>query len=177
MARKIYVSSDMSIDERLIGVTDVDPLIALLWPWLLTAFDDWGRLAADPRRLKFQVFPANALVPVEVIANALSLFAEAGLITLYTVDCKQYAAIEPGKWFKYQTHIREAKRQSDGSRCPPPPDDIDALERADARDDALQRADARDLPPSPSPSPSLPPSPPPSGSGAEQAFEFLDRPA
>ena len=111
VARKVYVSSDISIDESLSEIAETAPLEALLWPWLLTAFDDWGRAEASPRRLKAKVFPGNSLVTVEVIDHALQRFAEVGLIRLYEVQGKAYMAIpDIEKWYKYQTHIRRERR-------------------------------------------------------------------
>ncbi|MEM0138511.1 MAG: hypothetical protein QW100_02135 [Thermoplasmatales archaeon] len=111
MARKVYISSDISIDEALVEIAETAPLEALLWPWLLTAFDDWGRAEASPRRLKAKIFPGNSIVTIDVIDNALKSFAGVGLIRLYEVDGKQYMAIpDIEKWYKYQTHIRRERR-------------------------------------------------------------------
>jgi hypothetical protein len=46
---------------------------------------------------------------------------EVALITLYEVDGKRYMAVKPDKWFRYQTHIRQEKRDKDESRPPAPP--------------------------------------------------------
>ena len=156
VSRKVFVSSDMSIDEGLIAVAEQSSESALLWPWLLTAFDDWGRSEANARRLKARVFPAIAHVTPDLINEALRLYAEYGLIAVYTVRDKQYMAIDPAKWFKYQTHIRRDKRDKDESKIPPPPAfDADGAEmQASARECAEIRADARECIPSPSPSPS-----------------------
>jgi len=40
MSRKLYVSTDISIDEALAEIADDDALSALLWPWLLVHLDD-----------------------------------------------------------------------------------------------------------------------------------------
>ena len=156
MSRKIYISSDMSVDDRLIVVAEQSPMVALLWPWLLTAFDDWGRADANTKRLKARIFPANPLVTTEVLDEAIALFAGAGLVIEYEVDGRHYLAIDPAKWFQYQTHIRQSKRERDESRFPAPPREDErksAQERAPARTAAQMRI-ARDLTPSPSPSPS-----------------------
>lgn len=176
MARKVYVSSDMSEDETLIDIAELDPVANLIWPWFITAFDDWGRAQAAPKRIKHTLFPANDMVTVEIINNALSLYNEHNLIKLYAVDGKEYMSINPEKWFKWQTHIRKEKRETDGSKCPPPADDDNsaqmrasardvaeyreiAIDRADlttqgARDSAGLRANLTDCIPSPSLSPS-----------------------
>lgn len=138
MARKVFVSSDMSVDERLTEVAEHDPLAALLWPWMLTAFDDWGRCEVNPRKIKARVFPTNQAVDAAAVEQAFSLYAQTGLLELYEVEGKRYAAIDPDKWFKYQTHIRREKRDRDLSRHPAPP-------RADARTIAQSRANASDI--------------------------------
>ena len=148
MARKVFVSSDMAHDEKLIEIAEAIPEAALLWPWFVTYFDDWGRAEAQPKRIKAQLFPMNNLVTPELIEQSLQLYADYGLIELYEVDGKRYMAVDPDKWFKYQTHIRKEKRENDESRFPAPT-------REDARECAQERDEARDFTPSPSPSLSL----------------------
>lgn len=146
MGRKVYITSDMCIDEKLIDLAEHNSEVVLLWPWLLMAFDDWGRAEANPKRLKAKLFPMFS-VTVELIDTALRLFHDAGLLQLYSDGNKQYMAIEKNKWFKYQTHIRRSKREKDDSRIPAPPnDDVDKR--------AQMREGARICIPSPSPSPS-----------------------
>lgn len=145
MARKVYISSDMSEDEVLSEVADINPLIALLWPWFISNFDDWGRAQASPKRIKNRVFPANDLVSTEIIKEALDLYHQNNLIRLYEVNGKEYMSIDPDKWFGYQTHIRKEKRENDGSKIPPPPldDDNCAQLRAGTRDNVLDSEDER----------------------------------
>ncbi len=145
MARKVYVSSDMSADETLIDIAEIDPVANLLWPWFITAFDDWGRAQAAPKRIKNTIFPANDLVTPEIISKSLSLYHNHNLIKLYSVDGKEYMSIDSEKWFKWQTHIRKEKRDNDGSKCPPPSnDDNSAQVRASARDVADSSEDEVD---------------------------------
>lgn len=136
MSRKVYVSSDMSVDERLVEVSEEDGQSALLWPWILTAFDDWGRSEANTKRLKAQVFPMVDIVTPDIIERALQLFAKAGLIFLYEIEEKRYMSVPHEKWFKYQTHIRKEKRTEDKSRYP-------SELHASARDVTQVREDAR----------------------------------
>lgn len=160
----MFITSDMSIDEQLSEVAEADAEAALLWPWILTFFDDWGRAPASPRRIKAAVFPSIPTVTADKVEAALQLYARVGLIVLYEVDGKRYMAVPPDKWFKYQTHIRRDKRADDsGSQCPPPPDGSatkrepareDAHVREGARDCAQEREGARSCTPSPTPSPS-----------------------
>jgi DnaD/phage-associated family protein len=154
MARKAFVSSDMAHDERLFDVALEDPQAALLWPWIVTYLDDWGRGLASPKRIKSQLFPNIGSVTVDLIATALKLYASAGLIELYGDGEHEYMAIPAEKWFKWQTHIRRDKREKDNSKYPPCPSDCaqsagsDNEVRADDCDqragDSKQREDARD---------------------------------
>lgn len=191
MARKVFVSSDMGVDERLVAIAAIEPLAQLVWPWLLTYMDDWGRAQFKPLRIKTTLFPANPLITVEVVDQSIRLFADPDscgdpedepLLYLYEVDGKTYMAVPHDKWFGYQTHIRKAKRDTDDSKYPSPPQEsrVRAQVRDDARDDAQVRDDARTcqqmltLPPSPSPSPSPsenPPTPQGDSLGGHQSSE------
>ncbi len=95
MARKVYLSSDIATDEQLWEIAEDERLVALLWPWFLPLFDDWGRAKASPTGIKGRAFPGNPLVSVALIEQALHCFAAPGigLITLYEVGGKPYMAI------------------------------------------------------------------------------------
>lgn len=150
MARKVYITSEMSIDERLLNVSDENPLAAILWPWILTSFDDWGRSEAKSRKLKAKIFPGNEIVTSELIDISLQLYDKNGLLELYEVDNRPYMAIPPKKWFKYQTQIRKIKREVDESKYPSP---------LLARECAQTRGDSSKNIPSPSTLPPFHPSP------------------
>jgi hypothetical protein len=154
MSRKVFISSDMSVDERIYEVSIVDPQAALIWPWILTTFDDWGRAIANPMRIKASTFPSITTVTPELISEALTLYAQAGLVIPYEVCGKQYMYIQPDKWFKWQSHIPGFKRVTDKSRIPAPPVDDNAQLSANARDCTDSSANALDSTPSPTPSPS-----------------------
>lgn len=153
MARKVFISSAMSYDETLSEIAEAEPLAALLWPWFLTYFDDWGRAKTSPREIKNSVFQANELITIDFITRAIALY-DGKLLEVYEVEGKSYMSVAADKWFKHQTHIRREKRENDGSKYPPPTARDDAQVRADARDHAESRANLTDCIPSPSPSPS-----------------------
>ena len=197
MGRKVFVSSDMSTDDRLLVVAEHSETAVLLWPWVLTAMDDWGRAEANARTLKARLFPALPSVTPAGVDEALRLYAEVGLLTLYTSGTKRYMAIDPEKWWRWQTHIRTEKRTRDESACPPPPaaqetpgagrpgrqgseEGASAQARANARSDARVLAAARICTPSPSPSPSPdlkpPVSPLPCLDGAAAPTDGADAP-
>lgn len=120
MARKIFVSSDMGVDPKILDVAEADPIGALLWPWLLASLDDWGRGDADARTLKATLFPRNAAVSEEVIEDALASFAAVGLVQLYESGGRPIVSVPVDNWFRYQTHIKHEKREKDTSRYPAP---------------------------------------------------------
>jgi hypothetical protein len=129
MARKVFVSSDIAHDESLLEVAAENDVAALLWPWFLTVFDDWGRAEAHPLRLKAQVFPLNEVVTPAVIADALTLYEKFDLVVLYTVGGVRYMSIDAEKWQRWQTHIRwDRKSPGASSQFPDPPDTIPALD-------------------------------------------------
>lgn len=150
MARKVFVSSDMSNDERLIEVSEKNPQAALIWPWLLTAFDDWGRSIASPKRLKATIFPMIDIVSAELIEEALQIYQQVGLIHIYEVDGKPYMSIPEEKWYKYQTHMNRTNRRPGKDKMEsdhPSPQDSPRGTMGD-------NGEPRGPVPSPSPSPS-----------------------
>jgi hypothetical protein len=165
MARKRFVTSDMSIDEKIADIAVENPVAALMWPWFITGFDDWGRMEAAPVKIKLSIFPAFPYTPKD-IEEAIDLYAKYGIVHKYEVCGKEYLAIDPEKYYKYQTYIRGNKREVDGSNCPAPPNppwgsagnSEDSLatnnQHALARTCTQVSADERKCIPSPSPSPS-----------------------
>lgn len=150
MARKVYITDDMGLDDGLVTVADTDTSIAMMWPWFIPAFDDWGRAEANARRLKGKIFPIFDHITVDTVETAILQFAKVGLIALYEVNGCRYMAIPPDKWFHFQSHIRSEKREKDESKYPPIPRDSDKNRAPDsdnrepARECAETREDARD---------------------------------
>lgn len=121
MSRKMYVTDDMGEDDALIEMAEHHLLNAMMWAWIIPFFDDWGRARADAKRIKGKIFPYFDRITYEHVESALIAFADKGLIVLYDVNGTRYMAIEPEKWFTYQTHIHKDKRANDGSKLPPCP--------------------------------------------------------
>ena len=155
MARKAFISSDMAHDEKLFDVAQESSLAALIFPMLITYFDDWGRALFSPKRIKSQIFPNVAMVTVQVIEESLNLFAKNDLIEKYSDGTHDYIAIPPETWFKWQTHIRQEKRDKDNSKYPPCPSDSahSVTNSAQLREGARSSARlSENLTPSPTPS-------------------------
>lgn len=151
MARKRYITSAMSVDRKLSLLAEENPTAALMWPWFITAFDDWGRMSADPVEVKLTVFPAFPFTSSE-IGEAIKLYDKYGLAHYYLVDNKPYLAVNPSTWWKYQNYIK-FERKKGSSRYPPPPNPP-WNEQLSAMFAENPRISAKNLPsPSPSPSP------------------------
>ena len=159
MARKRFVTSDMSIDEKLADIAAENPVAALMWPWFITGFDDWGRMEAVPVKIKLSIFPAFPYTSDE-IAEIIQLYHKYEIAYYYEIDGKPYLAVNPDTWLKYQTYIRKEKLEKQNSRIPEPlgapwiakNNTVDDLATKNVA--KQQSATINVLSPSPSPSPS-----------------------
>lgn len=120
MAHKRFITSGISTDERLAPVAAEDVQCALMWPWLLLEFDDWGRAEFSPVRTKLSRFPAFAALSPEDIERAINLFIKHGLMHKYEEDDKSYLAVRPRSWIKHQTYLVGTKRPGADSKFPAP---------------------------------------------------------
>jgi len=139
MTRKAYISSAFSTDEQVARVAHESTLKAFMFLLLLTDLDDWGRGEASARSLKLRVYPAFEDVTEDVIEEALQLYAEVGWIILYedtTKKGKRYMAVEPAKWYRYQTQVPIPKRtHAHDSRYPMPPQFASFYEQSSEEED------------------------------------------
>lgn len=117
---KRFVTSEMSSDSKLALVADENPTAALMWPWLITHLDDWGRICGNPLEIKLKVFPAFPYTTTD-IQDAIALFDKYGLAHCYEVNAKPYIAVNPDSFYKHQTYIGAKRKEEDKSKCPPPP--------------------------------------------------------
>jgi hypothetical protein len=159
MARKRFVTSEISTDRKIAKLAEKNPVAAALWPWFITALDDWGRMNADPIEVKLTIFPAFPYTSDEV-EEFIRLYHEFEIAHHYEVDEKPYLAVNPDTWLKYQTYIRKDKLEKQKSKIPEPKD-APWLARDNTADDLAtknvakqQSATINVLSPSPSPSPS-----------------------
>ena len=164
MPRKLYVTDERGLDDALAEIAAVNLSGALMWPWVIPYFDDWGRAEASARRIKTRIFPYFDQITVETVEAMLEAFAQAGLIQLYMDGGKRYMAIDREKWFRFQTHIHASKRTSEGSRYPAQPNSTPAEEKQPIAENRGKSRNCAETRASPSPSPSLSPTPSPSPS-------------
>ena len=159
MARKRFVTSEISTDRKIAKLAEKNPTAAALWPWFLTAFDDWGRMNADPIEVKLTIFPAFPYTSDEV-EEFIKLYHEFEIAYFYEVDEKPYLAVNPETWLKYQTYIRKDKLEKQNSKIPEPKNAPWVAKNNTVDDLATknvakqQSATINVLSPSPSPSPS-----------------------
>ena len=158
MARKRFVTSEISTDRKIAKLAEKNPVAAALWPWFITAFDDWGRMSADPIEVKLTIFPAFPYTSDDIEAF-IKLYHEFGIAYHYEVDGKPYLAVNPETWLKYQTYIRKDKLEKQKSKIPEPKDAPWVAKNNTVDDLATknvakqQSATINVLSPSPSPSP------------------------
>jgi len=159
MARKRFITSEISTDRKIAKLAEKNPTAAALWPWFITAFDDWGRMNADPIEVKLAIFPAFPYTSDD-IETFIKLYHEFGIAYHYEVDGKPYLAVNPETWLKYQTYIRKDKLEKQKSKIPEPKDapwvakDNTVDDLATKNVAKQQSATINVLSPSPSPSPS-----------------------
>lgn len=122
MALKRFISSSMSVDEKLAAIGAKNFKHALMWPWILTQFDDWGRARFSPVAMKLSLFPAFPEISALDIEEAVFAYAEEGLVHSYEVEGKRYLAVRPSSWIKYQTYLIGTKRAGNDSSSPCPVD-------------------------------------------------------
>jgi len=159
VARKRFVTSEISTDRKIAKLAEKNPTAAALWPWFITAFDDWGRMNADPIEVKLTIFPAFPYTSDEV-EEFIKLYHEFEIAYFYKVDEKPYLAVNPDTWLKYQTYIRKDKLEKQNSKIPEPKNAPWVAKNNTVDDLATknvakqQSATINVLSPSPSPSPS-----------------------
>lgn len=159
MARKRFVTSEISTDRKIAKLAEKNPTAAALWPWFITGFDDWGRMEADPVEVKLTIFPAFPYTSDE-IEEFIRLYHEFEIAYFYEVEGKYYLAVNPDTWLKYQTYIRKDKLEKQNSKIPEPKN-APWVAKNDTNNDLAtknvakqQSATINVLSPSPSPSPS-----------------------
>lgn len=144
MAHKRFITSSISIDEKLAKVAAEDMTSALLWPWLLFEFDDWGRAECSPMRIRLARFPAFPSLTTEAIEYGISLFIKHGLTHQYEVRGKSYWAVRPCTWIKHQNYLSGTKRAGADSSIPAPLDAPWSLEEEIEMRLAMTRATEKD---------------------------------
>lgn len=101
MANRRMISKSISVSER---VNQLSTFAALLYTWMISHADDFGRMPGSPAKIKALVIPmqANSILEVE---QALQEMDSRKLIVWYEVDDAKYIQF-PG-WEKHQTGLHK----------------------------------------------------------------------
>ncbi len=137
MTRIRTIKPEFWTDEK---VVELSAFARLLFIGIWNFCDDEGRMVYSPRRIKMQIFPADAL-DIEALFDELTAN---GLVQVYGTSGSRYLQVRG-----FARHQKIDKRSA--SRLPPPPDFTESL---------------RSQPPYPKPAES-PRIPPPEGKGME----------
>lgn len=121
MGHKRFVTSDISIDGKVSEVAEVNPVAGLMWPWFLTALDDWARMTGNTREIKNSVFQSFKFTFDEIQA-ALDLYEDKQLMHLYEVNGKPYLQANPKAFYELNSYIQKSRQEHDASKIPPPTD-------------------------------------------------------
>ena len=89
------------------------------YTWLIPYLDVEGRIEADVRLLKSDVFPLEDRVTPNVVEKILLSLQKAGLIILYTINGTRYLQLV--KFDENQPNLRKDREAP--SKIPPPPSD------------------------------------------------------
>lgn len=108
MARRRYVSTDISVDPRVSDLAlEAGPYAALLYTWLIPHADDTRAIPSDPRTIKLQVVPGLDHCDVQTIAEAVDAMLRLGLLV---DDCGVLRF--PESFYKHQSYIKDDRRKS-----------------------------------------------------------------
>ena len=101
-------------------VNDLSLKAALLFTWIIPHLDDFGRMQANPRRLKAVVVPMRDDIDLRDIHASLLEMEKQNLLSLYSVENELYISVS-----KFEQHQQGLHKRTI-SKFPPPP----ALEAA-----------------------------------------------
>ena len=104
MARRRYVSTDISTDARVNKLSD---FAALLYTWMLPHSADDGGISADPQEIRLLVVPGRERRRTADVAEAIAAMLESGL--LQQEDHRLF--FPPETFYKYQSYVKPENRR------------------------------------------------------------------
>ena len=132
MARRRYISTEISIDENVEDlVRDYGDFAGLLYTWLIPHAEDNGCINASTRKLMRMVIPGYHWKTEEDVEHALSGMHKHGLITW---DREKGLIQFPKSFYKYQAYIGKNRRGKES--------ESDKEEQDEPARDSAQCADA-----------------------------------
>lgn len=96
-------------------VNDLSLKAALLFTWMIPHVDDFGRMQANPRRIKAIVVPMRDDINLKEIHSALLEMEKQNLLVLYSVENELYISMR-----KFEQHQQGLHKRTQ-SKFPPPP--------------------------------------------------------
>ncbi len=143
MARRRYISTDISIDKRVNQLAmEYGDFAAMLYTWMIPHALDDATLIGDPDELMYTVIPRRRDITVDDVAEALQGMHSLGLIEWDREGGR--ITFPKESFYKYQTYINAAKRAA--FSAPPQQTPKNTEEHRETPEKAVS--------PSPSPSPS-----------------------
>jgi len=155
MARRRYISTEISVDDRVTELAESNLLVPLLYTWMILHAEDDATLRGTPRQIKLKVLPG---VPVgsDQIEEALAAMASAGLIEWDREF--EVVGFPPTAFYRYQTYVPKRKRRTAPlaehlrQSVEPPTSSAHQRETPQNADEQRRTAETSTIP-SPSPSP------------------------
>lgn len=112
MARRRYISTDISLDVALNRLAAQSDFAALLYTWMIPHATDQATITGDPERLLAMVLPHRRDVEADDVKKALELLDEAGLFELWDRGAKTPTVyFHPASFYRYQTYVMQEKRR------------------------------------------------------------------
>lgn len=109
MARRRYLSSDVSLDEEVDALAQESDFAALLYTWMIPHAEDDATITGSPNRLRAKVIPLRDKSSEDVSA-ALGLMEVHGLFEFWDRE-SDVIYFPPEAFYRYQSYIPDAKRR------------------------------------------------------------------
>jgi hypothetical protein len=155
MARRRYVSTEISLDPALNRVARRSDFAALLYTWMIPHAREDATITGDPEKLLMEVLPGRRDKDPQDVEDALAMLEAEGLFEMWS-RVTNTIYFEPETFYRYQTVVQKQNRRT---------------ESAEASERQRTPANTASLSPSPSHSPSL------SSPNGPQAVDAVENPA
>lgn len=111
MARRRYISTEVSTDPRVNRVAVRSDFAALLYTWLIPHAQDDATVTGDPEKLLMEVVPGRRDKTAQDIVAALQIIEEEGLFEAWDRD-EGIIYLPVESFYSYQTYIKADNRRS-----------------------------------------------------------------
>lgn len=107
-------------DEKLAELVDEDPMIGVVWLYLLGAAPPWGRFPASIRRLKARACPLLESITTQKLATIVDRLVEVRMVQRYTCDWTETECLALRQYSKHNSAGRQYHRMGKPEFAPPP---------------------------------------------------------